>query len=388
MEASTKIPVYVQKGDCITPLGFGFERNIEKVENGVSAISLNEANHICSIPFYGATINPFVLEHRFSESNTKGVFTPLEKMMLLAVESIKKEYGKLFNEKCGLIVSSTKGNIQALENDDFSTYYLHQLAKKIGKTIGIDEEPVVLSNACVSGIMAISVAKRMIQVGRYDHVVIVAGDSFSKFVFSGFQSFQAVAEKPCQPYDEDRIGITLGEAAAAMFVTKDKKLFQEISHFEILGDSSINDANHISGPSRTGEGLYRSVSNALKEAKMNASEIDVISAHGTATNYNDEMEAQAFNRLQLEKKPLYSLKGYFGHTLGTAGLLETVVALGCAVRNNIPQSIGYKKHGVTLPLNVTKEKIQKEVNVVLKTASGFGGSNTAVIFKKCGNHEK
>lgn len=388
MKTNSKLSVYVHQRDCITPLGFGIEKNIEKIEQGISAIHLHESKQLSPTPFYGAMINPSVLSYRFSETKIEGTFSRLEQMMLLSAKSIKKDFGKFFNKRCGLIISSTKGNIDALEKGDISTYYLHQLAQKVGRELGIENEPIVLSNACVSGLMAISVAKRMIHAGKYDHVLLIAGDIFSKFVFSGFQSFQAVANEPCRPYDENRAGITLGEAAASMFVSKDKNVFKDVNCFEVLGEGSINDANHISGPSRTGEGLYRSVLSALKEAGMEATEIDSISAHGTATNYNDEMEAQAFNRLKLDKVPLYSLKGYFGHTLGAAGLLETVIALEFASRNSVPQSIGYEKHGVSLPLNVTKNVLHQEVNVILKTASGFGGSNTAVIFKKCVNHEE
>ena len=100
-----------------------------------------------------------------------------------------------------------------------------------------------------------------------------------------------------------------------------------------MGDATCNDANHISGPSRTGEGLYRSVKAALKEANIGAAQIDYISAHGTATPFNDEMEAIAFSRLGMEEVPLNSLKGYFGHTLGASGLLETIVGMHFMMKN-------------------------------------------------------
>jgi 3-oxoacyl-[acyl-carrier-protein] synthase-1 len=234
--------------------------------------------------------------------------------------------------------------------------------------------------------MAVSVAKRMIQTDKYDNFVVVGADLFSKFVFSGFQSFQAVSPNPCKPYSENRDGITLGEAAAAIFITKDKSLLYK-SSYKILGDSSINDANHISGPSRTGEGLFQSVQKALKEAKINAEEIDMISSHGTATNYNDEMEAQAFSRANLAQTPLFSLKGFFGHTLGAAGLLETVISLSSADKNKVPPSFGFDKMGVSIPLNISTKSESKPIHTVLKTASGFGGSNTAVIFQKIKTNE-
>ena len=383
-----KIPVYVTNGACVTPLGFNLVDNIKGIKNGQVAINKITDENLQSESFYGAVIDKNKLKTAFSKLNYKGEFSTLEMMMLLAVDEIVVTYKEQFSDKCGIIFSSTKGNINALSTEDRDAYFLHHLAKKVNTAIGIKTEPIVLSNACVSGIMAISVAKRLIQTGAYNHFIVIGGDLFSKFVFSGFQSFQAISAQPCKPYDKTRDGITLGEASAAIFVTKNKALTESRSCYEIIGDSSINDANHISGPSRTGEGLFQSVNNAMKEANIESSAIDCISSHGTATNFNDEMEAQAFNRAALEKTPVFSLKACFGHTLGAAGLLETVVSLAFADKNLIPPSLGYNEDGLTLPLNINNEIQEKEVNIVLKTASGFGGSNTAVLFKKCTTDEK
>jgi len=151
---------------------------------------------------------------------------------------------------------------------------------------------------------------------------------------------------------------------------------------EILGGASCNDANHISGPSRSGEGLFRSVTLALKEAYLYPKDIDYISAHGTATMYNDEMEAIAFNRAGLGDTPLNSLKGYFGHTLGASGLLETVIGMHSLNQNTLFASKGFQELGVSEPLNIIEKTTSKKIDTFLKTASGFGGSNTAAVFRK------
>ena len=382
------IPVYVASGTCVTPLGFNLVDNVQGIKDGRVAISKITDKSLQKESFYGAVIDKDLLNTAFSKLKYKGDFSTLEKMMLLSVDKIVDTYKDQLNDKCGIIFSSTKGNIEALASDNREAYLLHHLAKKISTAIGIETEPIVLSNACVSGVMAISIAKRLIQTEAYNHFIVVGGDLFSKFVFSGFQSFQAISNEPCKPYDKSRDGITLGEASAAIFVTKNRDLIQSDSCYEVIGDSSINDANHISGPSRTGEGLFQSVNNAMKEAQVESSAIDCVSSHGTATNFNDEMEAQAFNRAALENTPVFSLKACFGHTLGAAGLLETVISLAFADENLIPPSLGYREHGLTLPLNISSEIQAQEVNIVLKTASGFGGSNTAVLFKKCITDEK
>jgi len=189
-----------------------------------------------------------------------------------------------------------------------------------------------------------------------------------------------MSDMPCKPYCKKRTGINIGEVAASVLVTSNSELLNEES-VVILGEGSCNDANHISGPSRTGEGLYRSISSALKQAEILSESIDYISAHGTATNYNDEMEAIAFNRHDLGDTPVNSLKGYFGHTLGASGLLETIVGMHSLKNNTLYTSLGFEEMGVSQPINVIEQTTTKELNTFLKTASGFGGCNTAILFQ-------
>jgi 3-oxoacyl-[acyl-carrier-protein] synthase-1 len=120
----------------------------------------------------------------------------------------------------------------------------------------------------------------------------------------------------------------------------------------------------------------------MQEAGVKSAEIDYISAHGTATPFNDEMEAIAFNRLALNNAPVNSYKGYYGHTLGASGLLETIIGLESMQHNRIYASLGYDVPGVSQPINVIAQNKDAAINYWLKTASGFGGCNTAVVFKK------
>lgn len=381
MNEKGKTSIFVSQGNCVSPAGATLAQNIVAIQNNQSAISLIDDAIYHGAPFYGAIVDAQLLKTWTDTHKIPKSFSKFEQLLLLALAPEVEKYRKYFDADCGFILSSTKGNISDLSVNS-TDYLLQNSAKRIAKEIGIQTEPIVLSNACVSGVMAISIAKRLIANNSYRHVLIAAGDVFSSFVFSGFQSFHAISPNPCKPYSKFRDGITLGEAASALFVSKDISAICETT-FEILGDSSINDANHISGPSRSGEGLHLSIENALHEAGLEAKDIDCISAHGTATEYNDEMEAQAFFRSHLQHTPVFSLKGFFGHTLGAAGLLETVITLEFAKSNLIPRSFGYDENGLSIPLNLVGETKTKEINFVLKTASGFGGANTALVFKKC-----
>lgn len=359
-------------------MGFDVQSNIENILSNVSGIALHENLTKSGGAFYAAIVDEQNLDHFFkSEADS---YTKLEKMLLLALRPVIEKSGVELNNKTALIFSTTKGNILKLEENDTNVQAAHLavLAQKIADYFGFQTQPIVVSNACVSGIMAVSVAKRLIQAEMYDHVFVVAGDAVSEFVVSGFNSFQAMSDAPCKPYSKNRTGVTLGEAAAALLVTSDPKN----AKVKILGDGSINDANHISGPSRTGEGLFRSVQSAMAEAKIGADQIDYVSAHGTATPFNDEMEAIAFNRCGLSKVPLNSLKGFYGHTLGASGLLETVIGIESVLRNKLFVSLGYDESGVSESINVIDKNQDKTLTRFLKTASGFGGCNTAVIFEK------
>lgn len=372
--------VFITETNCITPIGFDVATNIQNIRNGVSGIQLHQ-NAMMDKPFYASIINNEELNNAFAKISPSLKYTRLEKMMILALNPIVANSKLNLNQKVGFILSTTKGNISALENateNHFQSAYLQHLAKKIALFFDFKTAPIVVSNACVSGVLAVSVAKRLIQAEMFDHVFVVAGDEVSKFVLSGFNSFQAMSDLPCKPYSINRSGVSLGEATAAVLVSSDK----ENAKIKIIGEGSINDANHISGPSRNGEGLYRSIEIALDESKVNASQIDYISAHGTATPFNDEMEAIAFNRLGIENVPVNSLKGFYGHTLGASGLLETVVGIQSVLESKLFVSFGFDEMGVSESINIIKENENKNIHYFLKTASGFGGCNTAVLFEK------
>lgn len=381
--------IYIANNHIISPLGFDSLSNIEQISKGKSGIQQHTDKSILPHPFYASIIDSTMLNHHFSKIGKIDHYTRLEKMMILSLKSSIEEAGfgvhQLNDEKTALIISTTKGNIDALSNS--STFpkeraYLPELGKKIQTFLGFKNQPIVVSNACVSGILSVAIAKRLIQSGVYENVFIVSGDIVTGFILSGFNSFRAISDAPCKPFSKNRTGISIGEAAASVLITANKSLLGD-TPVEILGDGSCNDANHISGPSRTAEGLYRSIQSAFKEANVTAKDIHYVSAHGTATPFNDEMEAIAMNRTGLERVPLNSLKGYYGHTLGASGLVETIVGIHSIHRNTLFQSMGFDELGVTQAIHVIEktEKVNYNLNTFLKTASGFGGCNTAVVFR-------
>ncbi len=372
---------YITHHNIISSLGFTSEANFNLLIQAKSGIKKyqRENNEV----YFSSKVDKEKLNSEFKKIGDTESYTTLEKMMILSVNSILSSSNYKITKRTGLIIATTKGNIDTLSTSskfykDPKRSYLYELGNQINDFFDFKNEAIVLSNACVSGVLAVSVAQRFINDRVYEEVIIVSGDLVSEFILSGFTSFQAISNEPCKPYSTKRKGITIGEAVASVLVTSKKKK----DAIQVLGTGSCNDANHISGPSRTGEGLVMSVRSALNEAKIKTHEIDYISAHGTATNFNDEMEAVAFSRLKMLETPINSLKGFYGHTLGASGLLESIIGIKSLEKNTLIGSLGFDELGVSECINVIKKTEKKELNIFLKTASGFGGCNTAVIFKK------
>ncbi len=357
-------------------MGFDTDQNFNTALAGGTGIKAIEDNTISPNEFYGAKINT---------TSELSQFTFLENLFIKSISNVLGQVSDLNLSKTILVVSSTKGNIDLMDAEKANLFgnriELHAMAQAINDHFDFHHSPVVVSNACISGISAIITAQKLIQMGQYDHAIVTGGDILSEFTVSGFQSLMAISDEPCTPYDANRKGITLGEAVGTILISNNKSLGQP--KVEIIGGGQSNDANHISGPSRTGEGLKLAVEKSFIQAGIDASDIDYINAHGTATLYNDEMEAVAFDRLDLLKVPTNSLKGYFGHTLGAAGIIESIMTIKQLVTGQVLASKGFNELGVTKPLNVVKKQLKlANTQLALKTVSGFGGCNAAIIFKQ------
>ncbi len=378
--------VFAAEGNIITSLGYTAEENFSAMEQGNSGIQKFSNPKFLSFPFHASLVDDRKLSEKFSTLSTNQNYTRLEQLFILSIADVIEKSGvDLSNEKTLLIISTTKGNINLLEEQNYGIFpekrlLLFEMAKEVACYFGMKNSPLVVSNACISGVLAIITAQRLIRSGQYENVIVSGGDLVSEFTLSGFNSFKALSDEPCKPYDAARKGITLGEGCGTLLLTSNENLLHNNEKkIKVAGGSVSNDANHISGPSRTGEELALAVNNAINEAQC-ANAIDFISAHGTATTFNDEMEAKAFSVAGLQNVSLNSMKGFFGHTLGAAGIIESVIALETMKKNTMISSLGFENSGVSMPLNIIRQTEKKEINTSLKTASGFGGCNAALVF--------
>jgi 3-oxoacyl-[acyl-carrier-protein] synthase-1 len=275
--------------------------------------------------------------------------------------------------RVGLVLSTIKGNIEKIDSEDVS---LAAAAATLAKGLGVTTAPVVVSNACISGLAALLQGVRMLRSGAYDHVIVVGAEVQSRFIVTGFQSLKALSLNPCKPFDAQRDGLNVGEAAAAMVLSTRE------CEWEIVEGAVRNDANHISGPSRTGEGSYNALRYVLEG--VSADELAFVNVHGTATRYNDQMEAIALNRAGLQDLPINALKGIFGHTMGAAGILESIVSIKACDAGVVLPTQGFSQMGVEPAVNVSALERKTDKKAFVKLLSGFGGVNGALLFRKGG----
>jgi len=380
--------------NMITSLGFSTDENIKEILNDTIGIKTHHDNTLSNFPVNLSLVNSNLLEERFTQilqhinrDLPVNSFTRLEKLFILSIhDALSRTDFNYRDKRVMLIISTTKGNIDLLEERykakfNHKRLFLWELGRVIRDFFGFFNPPLITSNACVSGLLAISIASRWIQNGLCDYAVVTGGDIISEFVVSGFHSFQALSPEPCKPYDINRNGLTLGEGCGTVILSR-QEFTKERPLVRIAGSGTSNDANHISGPSRTGEELSYAINASMKEAGFSSRDIDYISTHGTATPFNDEMESKAIGLSKLNEAPLNSFKGYWGHTLGAAGIVESVAAINSLTRNTLFRSAGFEKLGVSEPLHVIEKNSSCELSTCLKTASGFGGCNAVVLFQK------
>ena len=303
----------------------------------------------------------------------------------VAIQSVSRALSQtnidVRSERVLFVLSTTKGNVELLDSrsQQFPTDRVLPgvAARVVAGYFGFSREPLVVCNACISGLAAQITAMRLLESGACDVAVVCGADVQSRFIISGFGSFKALSPMECRPFDIERLGLNLGEAAATIIYEKGTG-----DGWHAVSGAVRNDAFHISGPSPKGEGCLRAIRAAMGDTP--ADELAFINVHGTSTMYNDEMESAAIDRAGLLDVPVNSLKGYYGHTMGAAGVLETVLSMAAVDDGCILGTRGYEELGVSHRVHVSSQHAPTTKQSFLKLLSGFGGCNAAMLFQKGG----
>jgi 3-oxoacyl-(acyl-carrier-protein) synthase len=367
---------------AISAVGCGIESLGNALKKNLSGLRVSEK--FSSARFQSNIVG--AVPGNFDEENPAWFFAT--EALKQTCESAQKILEKISPERIGLILSTTKANIVALEKISekqfcSETACRHLQANFLAADLAAAQDfrgPVqTVSLACVSGLIAISQGVKIIQRGDADAVFVVGVDCLSKFVLAGFTALKALDPIGCRPFDRDRCGLSAGEAGAAIILVREN--FATESSIQISGFGSSNDANHLTGPSRDGSGLAQAIRVALASAKISPREIDFVHAHGTGTSYNDAMESLALKNIFGENCPPFSgAKGMLGHTLGAAGVIETICCVLAMQENFLPGTPRLNSPADVAPKNILREpSFGARVKNVLKLNTGFGGMNGALI---------
>lgn len=293
--------------------------------------------------------------------------------------------GRVLDPATALVVASTKGGVglaQAWLEDRASSAVLRaaplwHLGARLAEQLGLRGPVCTISVACASGTAALGHGHRLLESGRAPAALVVGVDGASEFIVRGFASLRALSKGPARPFDGSRSGLCVGEGAGAVLL----EAGAGAARAHVLGYGASNDANHITGPARDGAGLQRAVRQSLDSAALDLGAVDAVSAHGTATRFNDAMEGVAFSTLFGERTvPVHSIKGAIGHSLGAAGLVEAVLCVRGLEAGAWPPVAGLRTLDPDIPLDVVQGAPREgDLRVVVSTSSGFSGINSAVV---------
>ena len=300
--------------------------------------------------------------------------------------------------KTGLVSATSVGGMDKTE----AHYYEHDTdvesrkyiaahhagdsSQKIAAQLGIEKSLVTtISTACSSAANAIMFGARLIKSGKLDRVIVGGTDALSKFTINGFKTLMILSDTYNTPFDDNRKGLNLGEAAAFLVLESDKVVQAEGKKVlgYVKGYGNANDAYHQTASSEHGDGATLAMEKALEVAGITASQIDYINAHGTATGNNDLSEGRAFIRVFGDEVPVFSsTKPYTGHTLAAAGAIEAVFAILALQHNVVYPNLGFTTPMQEFHLQPQTTLLEKELQYVLSNSLGFGGNCSSLIFSK------
>jgi 3-oxoacyl-[acyl-carrier-protein] synthase I len=253
----------------------------------------------------------------------------------------------------------------------------HSLGAFVQTVLGVDGPCLTIATACSSSAKVFASAERLLRAGLADAAIVGGVDSLCGSVIYGFNSLELVSPQPCRPFDVERRGLSLGEAAGFALlehITVDK------SAARLIGYGESSDAHHMSAPHPQGLGAQLALADALARAGLAPNDVDYINLHGTASRQNDEIEATLIARTFPARTLASSTKGWSGHTLGAAGIVEAVVALLAIERGLVPGTLNAQTLDPACGPQIVVDNHERSVRVALSNSFGFGGNNCCLAF--------
>ena len=385
----------------ISAIGYNVEENLQSLlhqKHGLSRLQNFESIHKDQI-FVGEIKQTNEELATFLNLSSDNNFTRTAMLGLVAVkEALNDAQITNVNEfRTGLISSTSVGGMDITEKyflnyEDLpekqkyiSTHDSGTSSQQITQEIGLQGFVSTISTACSSAANAIMYGARLIKSRKLDRVIVGGTDALSKFTINGFKSLMILSDEFNQPFDLNRKGLNLGEAAAYLVLESDEMVQKTnkkvIGH--LAGYGNANDAFHQTASSENGEGAYLAMKKAFDIAEIDLEKIDYINVHGTATNNNDLTEGRALLRIYENDLPKFSsTKPFTGHTLAAAAGVEAVFSLLSLQNNVIYPNLNFQLPIEELNIFPTTTLEKKDIQYVLSNSFGFGGNCSTLIFSK------
>ena len=309
------------------------------------------------------------------------------------VREARKRYGA---DRIALLLGTSTASIGATEEayrrldadggmpDDMlrpAIHAPHSLAAFVAVALALEGPCLTVSTACSSSAKVFASAERMLRLGLIDAAVVGGVDTLCDSVLFGFNALELVSPEPCRPFDAARNGISIGEAAGFALL---ERADAAPDAPQLLGYGEASDAHHMSTPHPDGLGAELALHDALARAGLAATPVNYINLHGTASHKNDEVEAALVARAFPARTRASSTKGFTGHTLGAAGIVEATIALQAIEHGLVPGNIGGDTPDPICGAQFAWRTEQRRVDVALSNSFGFGGNNACLAFARAG----
>jgi len=400
-------PVVVTGIGIISSIGNNLKETTQSLlhkKSGIKPISILNTRH--KDDFVLGEVKKTLQElHQLAGTNTEEPWTRTALLGLIAASEAYDDAGLYLSDECrtGIVSASTVGGMDRSElyYKDFigkaeykkfiDTHHAGDHTEKIAEALGINDYLTTISTACSSSLNSIMFGTRLIKNGMLDQVIVGGSDALSKFTINGFNTLMILDKEHCHPFDESRKGLNLGEGAAYLVLEKESEALKKKKkiYAYVSGYANANDAHHQTASSHDGTGPYLAMKHALEKAGLQPAEIDYINVHGTGTENNDLTESIAIKRLFNDKVPPFSsTKAFTGHTLGAAGVIESVFSIIALQEQKLLPNINFKNKIEETGLVPVTEVKEAKIDHVLTNSFGFGGNDSSLVFSYSQNSEK
>jgi 3-oxoacyl-[acyl-carrier-protein] synthase-1 len=377
-------------------LGHGVNPLSESIRTGQSGLRYNDFDG-CDLDTWIGRVNgvesialPPELADLESRNNQLTMLGLQQDGFLEDLDDLVKRVGK---ERIGIVMATSTSNIGRTEEgyskldenglmpaqyQQQDVHHLHGPGVFISRLTGLTGPSLTISTACSSSAKVFATAARWIRQGVVDAALVGGIDSLCLSVLYGFNSLELLSPEQCRPFDARRDGINIAEAAG--FALLERKDLTRDADLMLLGYGESSDAYHMSHPHPEGKGAMLAMTQALKKAGLSPNDVDYINLHGTASKANDMIENLALDRLFTTRTLASSTKGWTGHTLGTAGILETVITLEAMKNKLVPGTLRCEQLDPEFAFPILTENTESPVKVAMTNSFGFGGNNASLVF--------